>query len=200
MADTTPRQEETAPPAIGDRVQRIDPSSRLRRVGTVIELGNRPARACETQAQKVELRIRVRWDGDPSDKTHPSCRDGQTSWLAVSAEGKRWKRLPPDPARPAAPPEPPRRPIEVGDRIVRLEGFGKQTGRINNIFEGRKRGRKELRINVVWDRPPPGSTRETSLALSAEGKRWKRIDARDLRELDARAKNHHFGRLQGDDR
>lgn len=189
------------PPAVGDRVQRIDPSSRDHRVGTVIELGSRPARACETQAQKVELRIRVRWDGDPSDKRHPSCRDGQTSWLAVSAEGKRWKRLPRDPARLAAAHEPAPRPIEVGDRVVRLEKqFGRQTGRINNIFEGRKRGRKEMRINVVWDRPPPGSTRETSLALSAEGKRWKRIDARELRELDARQRHPHVERLPEGDR
>ncbi len=77
----------------GTRVRRIDKSTKPRE-GTIVDVAERQGRACASQRQKVALRIQVRWDGDPSNTTHPSVRDGQTSWLEVSAEGKRWERLP----------------------------------------------------------------------------------------------------------
>lgn len=90
-------------------------------------------------------------------------------------------------------------PPKPGDKIVSIDRDVHYDGRLGEIVavaDKENRGRTELRIQVQWE----GRRNKTWLAASAEGKRWKRIDARELRELDARQRHPHVGRLPEGDR
>jgi hypothetical protein len=78
MSDLQERAREIA---IGDQVVRVnDVGNDYGEIGTVVELEEKPGRATARQARVTELRIRVQWSE-------------RRTWMAVSGEGKRWRRV-----------------------------------------------------------------------------------------------------------
>lgn len=78
---------------IGDRVARIARDHYDGTEGTVIETAERAGPATGRDADRiVKPRARVLWDAGTSD--NPDWKPKQTrSWIALDAEGVRWRRL-----------------------------------------------------------------------------------------------------------